>query len=138
MPLSKKDLQFFQKYYPEVEFNDTYWAFTVYSGKLADVVFAGLKAGVLYGLVFKGGGAIAELSMEWNSSRYGSEMPYLKTYMDSMVLLASPMHQRLAVALMKYEKRGPTPEQFSRLLRSFGFEDDTKRLYAEQGAYDEA
>lgn len=138
MPLSKKDLQFFQKHYPEVEFNDAYWAFSVYGGKDAAVMCPGLEAEVSYGLVFKGGGCIAELGMEWNPSGSNLEAPYLKAFMDAAVLLACPTHQKLSMALMKYKESGPTPEQFSKLLRSFGFEDETKRLPAEQGAHDEA
>lgn len=138
MSLSKNDLRFFQKYYPDVDFNDTYWAFSVYGVEAAEIMRPGLQAEVLYGLIFKGGGCIAEMSMEWASYDLALESPYLKTFMDATVLLACPTHRKLSVALMKHKKSGPTPEQFAKLLLSLGFEDETKRPSAEQGAHDEA
>lgn len=138
MLLSKNDLRFFQKHYPDVNFNDTYWAFSVCGGKDAAVMCPGLEAEVSYGLAFKSGGCFAELGMEWNPSGSGSEAPYLKAFMDATILLACPTHQKLSMALMKYKESGPTPEQFSKLLCSFGFEDETKWLPAERGAHDEA
>lgn len=138
MSLSVTDLRFFQKHYPDVDFNDTYWAFSVYGGEDAETMCPGLKAEVSYGLMFKNGGCIAEMGMEWELSDAALESPYLKTFMDATVLLACPTHRKLAVALMKYKKSGPTPEQFAMLLRSLGFEDETNRPSVEEGAHDEA
>lgn len=138
MSLSKNDLRFFQKYYPNVDFNDTYWAFSVHGVEAAETMRPGLKAEVSYGLAFKNGGCIAEMSMEWEPSDAALELPYLMAFMDATVLLACPMYRNLAVALMKYKESGPTPEQFAKLLLSLGFEDETSRPSAEQGARDEA
>lgn len=125
MSLSKADLRFFQKHYPNVDFDDTYWAFFVYGGEDAETMCPGLKAEVSYGLIFKNGGCIAEMGMEWELSDAALESPYLKAFMDATVLLACPTHQKLAAALMKYRESGPTPEQFSKLLFSLGFVDET-------------
>ena len=137
MPLSKNDLRFFQKHYPDVDFNDAYWSFSYWGGsEHAAIVPPSLKSGIWFGVCFEGGGCIAELSMLWVPAGVGGadpDSPYLNAFMDATILLASPTHQKLAVKLMKYQESGPTPEQFAKLLVSLGFEDETTRLPAEQG-----
>ena len=134
MSLSKNDLRFFQKHYPDVNFDNAYWSFSYWGGsEHAAIVPPSLKSGIWYGMSFEDGGCIAEMSMQWESLER-MPGPYLRTFMDATVLLASPMHRKLSVALMKYKEDGPTPEQFAKLLVSLGFEDETTRLPAEQGA----
>lgn len=121
MSLNNADLRFFKKRVPGVDFTDAYWSFyDATGGKDAAFVPPSLKNVIYYGISFRSGGGLAEMSMHWED-----QYPYLNTYMDAAILLSSPTHRKLAEALMKYKKAGPTREQFSKLLISLGFEDNS-------------
>lgn len=123
--LPKEDLAFFQKYYPNTDFNDAYWSFACFfDGKYANTMPESLKNIVIFGLNFKSGGSLMEMVMVWESldRRPG---PFLRTYMDAALMLACPMSNKIALILAEKQDCLSMPTEFTKVLLSLGFEDIT-------------
>lgn len=123
--LSKEDIAFFKKYYPNTNFNDAYWSFVCFfDEKYADTMPESLKNIVIFGLSFKSGGGLMEMVMVWESldRRPG---PFLRTYMDAALMLACPMLNKIALIMAEKQNCLLTPAEFSKVLLSLGFEDNT-------------
>ena len=107
------------------DWDDLYWGFTCYSRQ--NYAKKGVEAfddEIMYGVLARSGGCLMEMQMLWDKLA-GDSVPRLKVFSDALPMLNCPTHKKLISRLAALEKKLFTSEEFSRLLLSLGFEDDS-------------
>lgn len=72
---------------------------------------------------------MAELCMAWE--KLNMTVPYLRSFSESFPLLTSPTHRKIFEGVHKLNDEYFSPDDFSHLLLSLGFQDDSDYLMNE-------
>lgn len=108
-----------------IDWDDLYWGFTCYSRQnYAKKGVQDFDDEIIYGVFARSGGCLMEMQMLWDRLA-GNSVPRLKVYSDALTMLDCPTHKKLISRLASLEKKLFTPDEFSRLLLSIGFEDNS-------------
>lgn len=123
--LLNEDIQVLKTYMVNGDWNDLYWGFTCYSRQnYAKKGVEKFDDEIMYGVFARSGGCLMEIQMDWNNLA-GNSVPSLKVFSEAFPLLDCPTHKKIISRLAGLKKELFTPEEFSRLLLSLGFEDDS-------------
>lgn len=107
------------------DWDDLYWGFTCHSRQnYAKKGVQDFDDEIMYGIFARSGGCLMEMQMLWDKLA-GDSVPRLRVFSDALAMLDCPTHKKLISRLAGSEKKLFTPDEFSRLLLSLGFEDDS-------------
>lgn len=129
--LPEEDIKHFKRYCKKnFEKTDLYWGFTCFSRQnYRDEVPHKSEDEIIYGVYSHQGGCMAELCMTWE--RFDMTVPYLRSFSESFPLLTSPTHRKIFEGIHKLNDEYFSPDDFSRLLLSLGFQDNSDYLLDE-------
>lgn len=135
--LSKEDIKHFKRYCKCFKETDLYWGFTCFSRQnYRDDVKHEFADEISYGVYSHQGGCMAELRMAWEN--LDEIVPYLRSFSESFPLLTSPTHRKIFEGIHEMNNELFSPEDFSRLLFSLGFQDNSDYLLDEVNDSDDA
>lgn len=125
--LPEEDVAHFRKYCKHFEAKDWYWGFTCFSRQSYwNVMEREFVDEIIYGVYSYQGGCMAELRMAWK--KLDDVVPYLRSFSESFPLITSPMHRKIFQGIYRLDNKRFSPDDFSRLLISLGFQDDSNYL----------
>lgn len=128
--LPEEDIRYFKRYCKNFEGTDLYWGFTCFSREnYRDEVEHEFADEISYGVYSHQGGCMAELRMAWEN--LDEIVPNLRSFSESFFLLTSPTHRKIFEGIYEMNNESFSPEDFSRLLVSLGFQDDSDYLLNE-------
>ena len=122
--LPEKDVRYFKRYVKDFQPENWYWGFTCFSRQnYRDCIRREFEDEIIYGIYSLEGGGMAEMTMIWE--KIGVDEPCLRSFSESFVLMMSPTHKQIFAKIRKLNNERFSPEEFSKLLISLGFQDDS-------------
>lgn len=124
MQLQEADVKYLRKFDKDFMPEKWYWGFSCFSREnYKNHICHEFEDQIIYGIYSYDGGCMAEMTMTWGNLRV--KEPYLRCFSESFFLIMSPMHKNIFAHIRKWNKEWFSAEDFSKLLISLGFQDDS-------------
>lgn len=125
--IKPSDSKHLSHFFPDTDWEEHSWEFFCFSRQeYANRVPLNAEDEITLGIYYSSGGAICELSINWNKLE-GELVPQLTIFADAWCLLKTPTFQSVVSQLIKLDKSAATPDKVSAMLIALGFADQSDR-----------